>query len=413
MHDFKYKRNQLYCENVPIQKIARQTGTPVFVYSKKTLLDHYRKLHHAFAPVPHLICYSVKSNPNLTVCRTLVRAGAGLDIVSGGELYRAKKIGASPRKIVYAGVGKTATEIEQALKSNILFFTVESLSELQLINEIARRLRLKAPVALRINPEINPDTHHYISTGKKGTKFGFGMGTGLSIYKSHQKLYYINFVGIQMHIGSQITNPQPFVTALKKLLPLIRDLRSFLPSIQYLDIGGGLGIIYQNEKPSTATQFARAVLPLINGLGLTIILEPGRFIAGNAGILVIRVLYRKKSAGKNFIIVDGAMNDLIRPSLYRAYHHILPLNKKGGRAITADIVGPVCETGDFLARDRKIAPPKEGDLLAVMSAGAYGFAMSSNYNSRPRAAEVMVTKNNFRVIRNRETYPDLIRNEKY
>lgn len=411
MHDFKYINNRLFCEEVPVQKIAEQVGTPVFVYSKKTLLDHYHKIDVAFSAIPHIICYSVKSNSNIAVCRTLVKAGAGLDIVSGGELYRANKAGADPKKIVFAGVGKTEPEIESVLKAGILFFTVESIPELHLINKIAKKLGIRAPIALRINPEVDPHTHGYITTGKKGTKFGLDLSTSRWIYKQHNKFPHIVPVGIQIHIGSQITSPEPYKAALKKILPLVKELKNTIRSIKYLDIGGGLGIIYEKEKATTAAEFAKAVLPLIKDIGLTIILEPGRFIAGNAGILMTKVLYMKQNNNKNFIIVDSGMNDLIRPSLYHAYHEITPVWKKGKDIITADIVGPVCESGDFFALNRKIEIPKQGDLLAIMGAGAYGFSMSSNYNSRLRAAEVLVNKDKFRIIRKRESFRDLIRNE--
>lgn len=413
MHDFHYINDKLYCEKTPVCKIARETGTPVYIYSKKTLLDHYNKLDTAFKDVPHLICYSVKSNSNLSVCKTLVNVGAGLDIVSGGELFRAKKIGVNPKKIVFAGVGKTETEIREAMKLGILFFTVESLPELQLINQTAKKIGIKAPVSLRVNPEVDPHTHGYISTGKKGTKFGLDLAASRWIYKQHHKFPHVAPVGIQIHIGSQITTPYPYIEALKKLIPLVKELKGSIPSIKYLDIGGGFGIIYEKEKATTAAELAEAILPFVKGTGLNIILEPGRFIAGNAGILATQVLFVKQNNNKNFIIVDSGMNDLIRPSLYHAYHEIVPVEKRKSKIITADIVGPVCESGDFFALNRRITLPRQKDLLAVMGAGAYGFSMSSNYNSRPRAAEVLVDKDRFRIIRKRETFEDIIRNEKF
>lgn len=413
MHDFRYIRNRLYCEETSVQKIVDVVGTPVYIYSKKTLLDHYHKLDIAFNSIPHIICYSVKSNSNLSVCKTLVDAGAGLDIVSGGELFRAKKIGADPKKIVFAGVGKTEQEIIEALKSGILFFTIESIPELHLINRIAKKLHRKAPFALRINPEIDIETHKYVATGKKGTKFGLDLANAMWLYNQHHKYPYTVPIGIQMHIGSQITNPTPYVKAIKKILPFVMRLKKTIQSLRYLDIGGGLGIIYENEKPTTAQEFADVVLPLVKDLGLTIILEPGRFIAGNAGILVTKVLYVKQTPDKTFIIVDSGMNDLIRPTLYHAYHEIVPVLKRNGKSIIADIVGPVCESGDFFAIDRRIHMPQEGELLAIMGTGAYGFSMSSNYNSRPRSAEVLVDKDKFHIIRKRESYEDLIKNEIY
>lgn len=411
MHDFKYVRNQLYCENVPINKIVKTIGSPVYIYSKKTLLDHYRKLDKAFKGIPHIICYSVKSNSNIGICHTLVQAGAGLDIVSGGELYRALNCGADPKKIIYAGVGKTASEIEFALKKNILFFTVESIPELELIDRIAWKLKKKAPIALRINPDVEPKTHKYIVTGKKETKFGLDIDTCRRIYLHRKKYSNIKFVGIQLHIGSQITDPDPYIKALKKIMPLVKEIKKKVSSIKYLDIGGGLGIIYNKEKPATAKQFATAVLPTIKKAGLELIIEPGRFIAGNSGIFVTKVLYIKETPVKNFIIIDGAMNDLLRPSLYHAYHEIIPVTKQKSKSITADVVGPICESGDFLAQDRKLARPRPGSFLAVMGAGAYGFSMSSNYNSRPRAAEVLVDKSVYFIIRDRETHKDLINKE--
>lgn len=413
MHSFKYIGNELYCENTPIKTILRQAGTPVYIYSKQTLVDHYKKLDSAFSSIQHIICYSVKSNSNLSVCKTLLREGAGIDIVSGGELYRAKKLKVNPKKIVYAGVGKTEQEIISALKYGILFFTVESIPELHFINQIAKKMRVKAPISLRINPEVDPHTHGYIATGKKGTKFGLDIQTSRWLYKQHKKFPHTVPVGIQIHIGSQITKPHPFVEAIKTILPLVKELKHSIPSISYLDIGGGLGIVYDKEKPTTAHEFAKAVLPLIKDLGLTIILEPGRFIAGNAGIFVTKVLYIKETSNKVFVIVDGAMNDLIRPSLYHAYHEVLPIEKTSAKTITADIVGPVCESGDFFALNRKIEMPRQGDFVAIMGAGAYGSSMSSNYNSRPRSAEVLVDKNKIKIVKNRESYKDLIKNEKY
>lgn len=413
MHDFKYIDNELYCEEVSVHKIAEKIGTPLFVYSKKTLLDHYHKLDNAFSAIPHIICYSVKSNYNIAICKTLVKEGAGLDIVSGGELYRAKQAGVNPKKIVFAGVGKTEQEIRDALKTGILFFTVESIPELHLINQVAKSLKIKAPISLRINPSVDPHTHGYITTGKKGTKFGLDIKTARWIYKHHHKFPHTVPVGIQIHIGSQITRIEPYILALKKILPLVDKIKKTIRSIKYLDVGGGLGIVYDKEKAKTALEFAGAVLPFIKDIGLTLILEPGRFIAGNAGILLTKVLYIKQEINKSFIIVDSGMNDLIRPSLYHAYHEIVPALKRKSKYITADIVGPVCESGDFFALNRKMKIPKQGDILAIMGAGAYGFSMSSNYNSRPRAAEVLVDKDKFHTIRKRESFEDLTKNEIY
>jgi diaminopimelate decarboxylase len=413
MHDFQFIKNKLCCENVPVSKIIEKTSTPAYIYSKKTLLDHYRKIDTAFRDIQHIICYSVKSNSNVAICKTLIEAGAGLDIVSGGELFRAEKAGANPKKVVFAGVGKTEEEIRHALKFGILFFSVESIPELHRINQVAKSLKVKAPFALRVNPDVDPHTHGYIATGKKGTKFGMDIDTCKWLYKQHTKFPHTIPIGIQIHIGSQITTPHPYVDALTKITPIVNELKNMIPSVKYLDIGGGLGIVYEKEKPQTAAEFANAVLPLLKNLGLTIILEPGRFIAGNAGILVTQVQYIKQSQYKNFIIVDSGMNDLIRPSLYSAHHEIVPVTRNKGKTISADIVGPICESGDFFALNRKIETLKQGDLLAIMGAGAYGFSMSSNYNSRRRAVEVLVNKNKFSIIRTRETYEDIIKNEKY
>jgi len=412
MHNFRYKRNRLYCENIPITKIAQHAGTPVFIYSKKTLLSNYYNLDKAFSKVSHLICYSVKANSNISICRALIKTGAGMDIVSGGELYRALKAGANNRKIVFAGVGKTKEEIEEALKRKILFFTVESIQELELINQIAKNRNTKAPAVLRINPEINIPSHRYTATGKKGTKFGLSIPAARQLYRQRKNFPYINFTGIQMHIGSQITKPSVYTKALKKILPLTNEIKKYIPSIRFLDIGGGFGINYTGGKAVEAKKFGRAVLPIIKNLGLTVVLEPGRFIAGNAGILVAKVLYTKQDKERNIIITDSGMNDFIRPSLYHAYHRVLPVIKNSAKKITADIVGPVCETGDFFALARKTQKPRQGDILAIMDAGAYGFSMASNYNSRPRPAEVMVAENRFRLIRKREDYKTLIQGEK-
>ncbi len=411
MHDFKYIENQLYCEKIPVQKIASAVGSPLFVYSRKTILDHYNKLHRAFSSVPHTICYSVKSNSNIAICHALIQAGAGLDIVSGGEFFRALKSGAKPKKIVYAGVGKTAAEIRQAIRKGIMFFTVESLPELEEINNIAKRLKKKAPIALRVNPDVKSKTHKYITTGKKGTKFGMDLATCRKIYRNIKKYPFVKPVGIQIHIGSQITETKPYIKALKKIIPLVKELKRSHPTMKYLDIGGGFGIIYNKEKATSAQDFAKAIIPLVKKLHLHLVIEPGRFIAGNAGILVTKVTYVKETPPKNFVIVNAAMNDLIRPSLYHAYHQIVPVIKHKGKSISTDVVGPICESGDFFAKNRKLVKPRAGQLLAIMSAGAYGFSMSSNYNSRPRAAEVMVDNNVYYIIRNRETYKDLIRGE--
>lgn len=412
MHEFKYRGNELYCEDVGISRIAASVGTPFYLYSYKTLLDHYNKLRDAFSSVKPLICFSVKSNSNLAVLRALVKNGAGLDIVSGGELYRARRAGADPKKIVYAGVGKRRDEIEDAVRAGILLFNVESKEELEEIQRIAASLRKRVNVALRINPDVAPHTHAYVATGKGETKFGLDFETVYGIFASHKRYPNLNIRGIHIHIGSQILDAAPFERAIKKVLSFIKNRRI---SVDYFNIGGGLGIIYSMEHPQTARSFAKRVLPLLKRSGLKIMLEPGRFISGNSGVLVTKVLYNKTTSRKKFVIVDSGMSDLIRPSLYEAYHNIVPVrtDRDAGRHTQkADVVGPICESGDFLAKDRLLPPVERGELLAVMGAGAYGFTMSSNYNSRPRAAEVMVIKGKFYVVRERERYGDLIRGEK-
>ncbi len=415
MHRFHYKGRELYCESVPISKIATKVGTPFYLYSIQTFLDHFLKLKKAFASVETLICFSMKANSNLTVLKALVNEGAGLDIVSGGELFRAKKVGVSPQKIVFASVGKTAAEIEDAIRSNILMFNVESTQELELINAIAHRLGRVQKVALRLNPDVTPGTHHYITTGTKQNKFGLDLKTAYKLFMGSYRYPAIRLAGVHIHIGSQITRSKPFVEAIQKCLDFIDSVSYSGNSVEYLNIGGGLGIIYSNEEPQTADQFAKVVTPLLkNHQKLKLVLEPGRFISGNSGILVARVIYEKKTEAKSFLIVDAAMNDLIRPAFYGAYHEIIPVVKKKspGRTIKADVVGPICESGDFLAKDRKLASVKPGDLLAVMSCGAYGFVMSSNYNSRPRVPEVVVRENKFFIARRRETMNDLVGHEK-
>lgn len=412
MHEFTYRRGVLCAESVPLDVLARRFGTPLYVYSRATLTGHFERLDRAFATVPHLICYSVKSCSNLAVLKTLARAGSGFDIVSGGELHRALAAGADPGTIVFAGVGKTEGEIAAALRAGILFLTVESLAELEAIGRTAERLRTTARIAFRVTPDVDPHTHRYITTGKAENKFGLDLARARAAYRKAVAMRRVRPVAVQMHIGSQIVETGPYVEALRKVLPLVRELLRAGVPLECLDIGGGLGIIYRDETPATADRFAAAVLPEIKGLGLKLVLEPGRFIAGNSGVLLTRVLYLKKGAARDFVIVDAAMNDLIRPSLYGAYHEILPVRKGRGREITADVVGPVCESGDFLAKDRAMREPRPDDLLAVMGAGAYGFSMSSNYNSRPRAAEVLVSGSRAWLVREREGYEDLVRGEK-
>ncbi|MFH1691468.1 MAG: diaminopimelate decarboxylase [Candidatus Omnitrophota bacterium] len=418
MHDFHYRNNQLYCEDVEVAKLAAQFGTPLYVYSRHTIIDHYLKLKKAFAELKPLICFSVKSNSNLTILKTLVDQGAGLDIVSGGELYRAKKAGVDSSRIVYASVGKTEKEIEEAISAGIFSFNVESLQELGLISDVAVRLKRDARVCLRLNPNIDPHTHRYITTGTVESKFGIDFEMARIIFLNKNNFKRVKLIGLHVHIGSQITQVKPFLEALKRVCRFINMLKKMGLSLECLNIGGGLGIIYKDEKPQTAQEFASFVVPILKKTGLKIVLEPGRFIVGNAGILVARTIYLKDTTVKRFVVVDAGMNDLMRPSLYEAYHEILPLMKTGqkysdvGDQKKSDVVGPICESGDFLAKDRKLPNFGAGDLLAVLGAGAYGFSMSSNYNSRCRAAEVLVKGNRYYLIREREVKSDLIRHEK-
>ena len=412
MHDFIYKGRKLYCEEADLSEIVSEFGTPLYVYSQRTLLGHLRKLQDAFKGINPLICYSVKANSNISILKSLVQEGAGLDIVSGGELYRALKCGCPAQRIVYASVGKTELEIEQAIKHNILFFNVESEPELACINRIASRLGRKTRVALRINPDVEAKTHKFITTGKITNKFGIDLKTAEGILRSRKIYRSVDICALHMHIGSQITEGGPFLAAIKKVADFaLRMAAESGLKLEYLNIGGGLGIIYDKENPQTALAFSRKVLPILKQSGVKIIMEPGRFIVGNAGILVTRILYVKKTPLKKFIILDAGMNDLIRPALYGAFHKIEPVLKSSGALEKADLVGPICESGDFIAKDRRMPRVKQGDLLAVMSAGAYGFSMSSNYNSRLRAAEVLVKGKQVSLIRQRENYADLVRNE--
>ena len=411
MHEFKYINNHLYCEKLKVEDLAAKFGTPLYLYSYKTLIDHFLKLQSAFSEIAPLICYSVKANSNLAILKALVAKGAGLDIVSGGELFRAIKVSCPAHKIVYASVGKTNREIEAAIKRGILFFNVESFPELENIDRIARKLNRMTNVAIRINPDVEPKTHKYITTGKLTNKFGIDFKTAEKIFLRRGDFPNIDIKGLHIHIGSQITESAPFVAAITKIIGFIRKLRQKGSEIEDLNIGGGLGIIYDRETPQTAKDFAGRILPLFKRTGLKIILEPGRFIVGNAGILVTRVLYIKDTPKKRFVIVDAGMNDLIRPALYGAHHNILPLCRTARHLEKVDVVGPICESGDFFAKERRMPQVKEGDYLAVMSAGAYGFSMSSNYNSRMGAEEALVVKDEVFVIRRRESQEDLIRNE--
>lgn len=413
MHRFTYRNGELFCEEVPVSRVAEALGTPLYLYSYGTLLDHFRKLKRAFASIQPLICFAMKANGNLALCRALAKAGAGFDVVSGGELKKALRVGASPDRIVYASVGKTAQEIEDAVRAGILFFNVESAQELEQIDRVSRQLGRRARVSLRLNPEVDPHTHSFISTGQKASKFGMEVKTVLRLFERSAEFPHLAIEGLHIHIGSQILQARPFEQAIRKGLGVIDEAKRFRIRIRYLNIGGGLGIVYRKERPQTAAEFARRVLPLLKRTGLNVILEPGRFIAGNSGILLTKVLYLKEGHGKRFAIVDAGMNDLLRPSLYGAYHEIGPAERVGaGRLLRYDVVGPVCESGDFFARDRALPPLESGDLLAIFGAGAYGFTMSSNYNARPRAAEAMVRGSRWHLVRERESFKDLIRGEK-
>ena len=411
MHYFHYKDGNLYCEDVPIATIADRVGTPFYLYSHRTLVRHFKAFDSAFEKLRHLVCYSVKANSNVALLRIFVNLGAGLDVVSGGELFRALKSGVDPKRVVFSGVGKTEEEIEYALNSGILMFNVESSQELAHIDEIARRMGTRAPVAIRVNPDIDPKTHPYVATGLRENKFGIDFNLAIKEYTFAKGLPHIDIIGVDCHIGSQLIELQPFVEALRRLKELVHALGQRGIGIQYLDLGGGLGITYKDEVPPHPTEYAEAIVEEVSDLDYTLIFEPGRVIVGNAGILVSRVLYTKETGEKNFVIIDAGMNDLIRPSLYGSFQGILPVTKGGEEEMVADVVGPICESGDFIAKNRRMPKFKSGDLVAVMSAGAYGFSMSSNYNSRPRVCEVLCRGDHFHIIRERESYEDLVRGE--
>jgi diaminopimelate decarboxylase len=408
MNYFSYKNGELYCEEVPVKKIVEEVGTPVYIYSARTIKRHFKVFDTAFKEVSHLVCYSVKANSNIAVLRLLGNLGAGADIVSGGELKRVLKAGISPQKVVFSGVGKTPEEIEFALFQNILMFNVESEEELFLIGEIAKRLKKKARFSLRVNPNVDPKTHPYISTGLKKNKFGIPEEEVIKLYESTKENPYLEAVGMDAHIGSQLTSISPFVEALSRLKKLWKELESLGFELKYLDLGGGLGIVYKDEEPPMPEEYAKAIIKEAKELNAILILEPGRVIVGNAGILVTRVLYKKKNNEKNFVIVDAGMNDLIRPAFYDAYHQIIPVEEKNGKKEVVDVVGPICESGDFFAKERELTEVSSGDLLAIMSAGAYGFVMSSNYNTRPKPPEILVIDDKFYIIRRRETVEDIL-----
>ena len=409
---FTYKENQLHCEDVTVSEIIIQTGTPTYIYSKKYFVDAYKEFDEAFNEIPHKIFYAAKSNFNLNVIKTFLNLGSGVDVNSEGELYRALKAGAKPENIILTSVGKTKREIELGLENDVLMIKAESEQEVYLINEIAASMDKIARVAIRVNPDVDAKTHPYISTGLSENKFGVDSETALKVFRMQDELKNIRFTGIDMHIGSQITSLSPFVEAVEKLAKLFIILKKEGIELKHFDVGGGIGILYKDEKPFPIKEYAKAILPILKNLNCEIIFEPGRYLTANAGILVTEVLYTKQNQNKNFLVVDAAMTDLLRPSIYGAYHHIQPVKKDEVRGeIVADIVGPVCESGDFLAKERAIQKSEHGDLLAVMSAGAYGMVMASNYNARRRPAEILVDGNSFSIIRNRETFDHLLFDE--
>jgi diaminopimelate decarboxylase len=428
MHGFSYKNGSLHCENVDLSALAAGHGTPLYVYSAGTILDHYRRLDIALAGVDHEVAYAVKANSNLSVLRLLANEGAGFDIVSGGELFRVLRAGGDPAHCTFAGVGKTRGEIIYALEQGIYSFNVESGEELDYLNEVAGELGVTAPAAVRVNPNVDAKTHKYISTGKSENKFGVDFEAIPGLYeRASKELPNIKLRGLQMHIGSQLTSIAPFIEAVEKVAPLAKQLKE-LYGIEFWSIGGGIGIIYQEslasgcinwwekqseqERPLTIEQYGREIVPRLKDLGLKILLEPGRFIVGNAGVLITRCLYEKKGRAKTFKIVDAGMNDLIRPALYEGHHEIVPLKQPASDArVTVDVVGPICESGDFFCQDRELPDFQPGDYIALMSAGAYGFAMASNYNSRPLPEEVLVEGGVATVIRKRQTLEDLIEGE--
>jgi diaminopimelate decarboxylase len=446
VHSFHYREGRLHCEEVDLARVAKEFGTPLYVYSAGTILDHYTRLDAALAPLDHLICYAVKANSNRAILKLLAKAGAGFDIVSGGELFRVLTAGGDPEKCTFAGVGKSREEVEYALEQDVHSFNVESESELTHLDKIAAEKQVRAPVALRVNPDVEVATHEYISTGKSENKFGIALGQVGAVYEHAAQMGNIDIAGVQMHIGSQITETKPFVEAINKVAPLVRELQSKY-DIKFFSIGGGVGIVYESSFVSGGSdwwkeqaparhqlsiqQYVDAILPPLRELELRILLEPGRLLVGNAGVLLTRIRYIKQSGEKKFAIVDAGMNDLIRPALYHSYHEIVPVLEPSTKPVgeagsfptsksmsrimnkteKIDIVGPVCESGDFFALDREMPPMQEGDLLAILSAGAYGFVMASNYNSRPLPAEALVRGDKFDLIRKRQSWDDLVRGE--
>jgi diaminopimelate decarboxylase len=415
MNHFEYKNGELFCEDVAVGDIAKEVGTPFYLYSKATLTRHFHAFDSGFEDTDHITCFAVKSCSNIAILSLFGNLGGGADIVSGGELFRALQAGIDPRKIIYSGVGKTEEELRYGIKSGILLFNVESEQELHRLNSVAEDMGVKAPVSFRVNPDVDPKTHAYISTGLAKNKFGIPINEALDLYVLANEMKHVDVKGVSCHIGSQLTLISPFIETLRKIKDFVERLAEKGISIQYIDLGGGVGIIYDDEEPPHPKEYAKAIMEELDGLQATLIFEPGRVIVGNAGIMVTEVQYTKTNRGgekeKHFVVVDAGMNDLTRPSLYGAFHGIQPVKEKNGSPQVVDIVGPICETGDFLAKDRVFPHVEQGDLLAVLSAGAYGFTMSSNYNSRPRVAEVMVAGDQFGIIRKRESMESLIQGE--
>ena len=421
MHDFRYIGGRLHCEGVRIESLVKRFGSPLYVYSQSTLTDHFGKLTRALSPLDHLVCYAMKSNSNRGVLKVMSDMGSGFDIVSGGELERVVAAGGDSSKCIFSGVGKTESEIALALRKGIYAFNVESEPELKRIDRVARRLKKKAPIAIRVNPDVDAKTHAKITTGTYENKFGIAFEKIRGAYARAAKMRNIRLRGLQMHIGSQLTKVRPFETAVRKVVPLARDLAKKY-DLEFFSIGGGMGIVYepalksgdadwwqkgQARKILTPAKYAATLVPLLKPLRLRILVEPGRVISGNAGILVTRVEYVKRTGKKNFVIVDAAMNDLIRPAFYESYHEIVPVRRKGGTRVKSDVVGPICESGDTFCRDRPLPRVKEGEYLAMLSAGAYGFVMASTYNTRPMAAEVLVKGKRTAVVRKRQAIEDV------
>ena len=411
MHWFNYKDGDLYAEDVRISDIAKQHGTPLYIYSRATLVRNINTIQEAFSGIDHLTCYSVKANSNASLLTIMSEYGLGADIVSGGELYRSLLAGIPAKRIVYSGVGKTESEIRYGLESGILMFNIESESELHAIDRIAGEMGLVAPIAFRINPEVDPKTHPYIATGLKTSKFGIPHSEALGLYRKASEMDHIEIIGIDAHIGSQLIDITPFKEAAERLSDLIDEIRGIGIDLSIIDIGGGLGIQYHHEDPPSPVDWAQMIIPAIKHTGCRLIIEPGRYLVGNAGILITKVLYIKTNGDKTFVIVDAGMNDIGRPSLYGSYHGIIPIKERKAEKKIVDIVGPICESGDFIAKDREISMPVEGDYLAVLCTGAYGMSMASNYNSRPTAAEIIANHDTIKMVTRRETYSDLISRE--